>query len=105
MKRFSTKRSRENRKYLKEREKFLSERQECEAGLSGCTFVATECHHKKGRIGKNLLDRSTWLPVCRNCHDIIENEPEMAKEKGFSKSRLSVVVAEHDKDVNAIIIQ
>lgn len=95
MKRFSAKRAGENRKYSKLAAAFKEDKY-CEAGLPGCTVIVTDIHHQKGRIGKNLLDQSTWLPVCRNCHDRIENEPEMAKEKGFSKSRLN-------KDV--IIIQ
>jgi hypothetical protein len=88
MRRFSKKREKENRQYRKQRIAFL-DGLECEAGLKGCTVFATEVHHQKGRIGKNLLDRSTWLGVCRNCHDIIEHEPVMAKERGLSKSRLN----------------
>ena len=103
MKRFSNKRAKENRKYLKLATAFKEDK-ECEAGLPGCTGIVTDIHHQRGRIGKNLLDQSTWLPVCRNCHSIIEHEPEMAKENGFSKSRLSVIIAEADKDLNAIII-
>tara|TARA_Y100000592_G_scaffold37730_1_gene59702 strand:+ start:1052 stop:1198 length:147 start_codon:yes stop_codon:yes gene_type:complete len=33
------------------------------------------------------LDVDTWLPVCRNCHTWIENNPVDAKELGFSISR------------------
>jgi hypothetical protein len=40
----------------------------------------------KGR-GKYHLDTSTWLSVCRNCHDWIEKNPEEAKELGYSQSR------------------
>jgi hypothetical protein len=31
----------------------------------------------------------TWLAVCRNCHTFIEENPEAAKEMGFSESRLT----------------
>lgn len=53
----------------------------------GCTHLATDIHHRKGR-GKYLLDVETWLPVCRNCHRWIEEHPKEAKQAGFSKSRL-----------------
>ena len=43
-------------------------------------------YSKKGR-GKYLLDTSTWLSVCRNCHNWIETHPEDAKELGFSISK------------------
>jgi predicted HNH restriction endonuclease len=49
--------------------------------------VATDVHHKKGR-GKYHLDTSTWLPVCRNCHEWIETHPEDAKELGYSETRI-----------------
>lgn len=58
----------------------------CQASLIGCTVVATECHHKRGRDGDNLFNY--LLAVCRNCHDKIENDPLQAKKDGFSESRL-----------------
>jgi hypothetical protein len=42
----------------------------------------------KGRIGPLLLDISNYLAVCRECHKIIEENPEMAKKLNLSKSRL-----------------
>lgn len=60
----------------------------CKAMLEGCTRHTTDVHHKKGR-GQYLLAISTFLPVCRNCHDWIEEHPKEAKELGFSESRLS----------------
>lgn len=51
---------------------------------------ATECHHKKGRIGKLLLDTRYWLAVSREGHKWIEEHPIEAKEKGWSLSRLEV---------------
>ncbi len=43
---------------------------------------ATECHHKKGR-GPNLMDESTWLPVCARGHGFIHNNPAKARELGL----------------------
>jgi hypothetical protein len=40
-------------KYLKLRRKFLSENPLCRADLQECTKIATEVHHKKGRLGKH----------------------------------------------------
>lgn len=49
---------------------------------------ATEIHHKKGR-GIYLNDVSTWLAVSRQGHRKIEENPEWAKEMGFSLPRNS----------------
>lgn len=51
----------------------------------------TEVHHKRGRIGALLLDQRFWLAVSRKGHQRIENEPEWAKEMGFSQSRLEKI--------------
>lgn len=51
---------------------------------------ATEVHHKKGRATiELLLDKKHWLAVSREGHIKIELNPEWAKEKGFSASRLA----------------
>lgn len=84
----SDKRKIEQREYLKSRLIFLNEHQKCEAGLTGCRIWATEVHHKRGRIGRLLLNILYWLAVCRVCHRWIEEHPEEAKEKGFSLNRL-----------------
>lgn len=84
----SKKRAKENRIYTRHRQQFLEEHPVCEAGLEGCTVVATEIHHSEGRIGEKLLDVSTYKAVCRNFHKQIEERPAMAKENGLSKSRL-----------------
>ena len=49
---------------------------------------ATEIHHKKGR-GRYLNDIRTWLAVSREGHEWIENNPEEAKKRGWSISRLT----------------
>lgn len=76
-----------NVEYSKLRKEFLSKNTTCHAKISSCCSSATDVHHKRGR-GTYLLDISTWLPVCRNCHNWIENNPKDAKELGFSESRL-----------------
>jgi len=59
----------------------------CDARLYGCSNYATDLHHKCGRTGKLLTDVRYFMAVCRSCHNAIEREPEMAKEKGFSLTR------------------
>lgn len=49
---------------------------------------ATEVHHMKGREGALLNDTKYWLAVSREGHIRIENNPEWAKEMGYSLSRL-----------------
>lgn len=85
----SKKQGKRLREYGKERRKFLEENPVCQAQLKTCTGQSTQVHHKKGRIGKNMLDKKTWLACCQWCHDVIELNPELAKELGLSESRLS----------------
>ncbi len=75
--------------YGKKRTAFLALHSQCQAKLSDCTGKSTDVHHKKGRIGDDYLNMSTWLAVCRNCHTWIETHPEDAKTLGLSESRLN----------------
>lgn len=75
-------------KYSALRKKFLEDRPFCEAKLEGCTRVATDLHHSRGR-GIYFLDLKTFKAMCANCHGIVERKPKMAKKKGLSKSRLT----------------
>lgn len=77
-----------DRAYTVIRKSYLLKHPVCNAGLPGCTVETTEVHHKKGR-GKYHLDVDTWLPVCRSCHQWIEENPEEAIELGYSISRLT----------------
>jgi hypothetical protein len=85
---FSKRRIMENTVYSTRRIAYLALHNVCEAKLPGCGIKAIEIHHKAGRIGENLTRISGFLAVCRSCHDEIEADPEMAKELGFSISRL-----------------
>jgi len=73
--------------YSKKRKAFLAMYPYCQARLLSCTQTATDVHHKAGR-GDNHNVMSTWLAVCRSCHQWIETNPAEAKELGFSLSRL-----------------
>tara|TARA_R100000951_G_scaffold109330_4_gene106290 strand:+ start:1467 stop:1649 length:183 start_codon:yes stop_codon:yes gene_type:complete len=58
----------------------------CQAKIHQCSLKSTDVHHMRGR-GKYHLDTTTWLSVCRNCHNWIELNPVDAKELGFSNER------------------
>jgi hypothetical protein len=73
--------------YSKLRVQFLSQHKYCAVKLPGCTILATEIHHQKGRENYLLLDTQYWLPVCRSCHNTITEHSKLAIEKGFSISR------------------
>ena len=82
----SKKMAKTNREYSKLRIEFLTDRPNCMASLPGCTLRAAEIHHKKGRR-KYHNDITTWLSVCRVCHDWIETHPEEAIELNLSITR------------------
>jgi hypothetical protein len=73
--------------YTKKRTAFLALHSLCQARLAGCTQTATDVHHKKGR-GEHYLTVSTWLAVCRPCHNWITEHSKEAIELGLSDSRL-----------------
>jgi hypothetical protein len=82
----SKKMSKTTRSYSKLRREFMSKHPMCQAKIYNCLLSSTDVHHKKGR-GEYHLDVTTWLSVCRNCHNWIETNPIDAKELGFSESR------------------
>jgi hypothetical protein len=53
--------------------------------IDGAT-PAIDVHHTKGR-GKYLLDISTWVPVCRECHYFIHQHPAWAYAEGWMIKR------------------
>lgn len=65
---------------------FLLDHPVCEACVTGCTYHATQVHHKKGR-GRWLTVVEFFLAVCDHCHKWIEMNPKAAKEAGFSEPR------------------
>ena len=83
----SQKRKIENAKYTVLRIEFLGKKENSICPVTG--EKTTEIHHKKGRVGSLFLNTKFWLGVSRKGHLKIENNPEWAKENGFSLSRLS----------------
>lgn len=86
IKKDSVKRKSQKTDYLKIRKVFLESIIFCQ--VKECKGLATEVHHKKGRIGKLLTDIRYFLGVCRECHNKIELNPIWAKENGYSLNRL-----------------
>ena len=75
----SQKRAIQEREYSAKRKIFLNDNPICQAHIQGiCTSHATQCHHKKGRLGNDLVDETYWLAVCHACHEYIENHREFA---------------------------
>ncbi len=86
MRKVSKKLARQNNSYSKLRKEFFKDKMLCQAAIHKCGLKATDVHHMKGR-GKYHLDVSTWLAVCRNCHNWIEEHPIDAIELGYSLKR------------------
>jgi hypothetical protein len=81
----SKKREKLDRAYVKLREQYLQKNPACEV----CGGIASDVHHKRGRVGEDYLNVETWLSVCRSCHRWVEEHPEQALEMGYSESRLN----------------
>lgn len=65
---------------LANKQGFIGPHPECEC--RGCHKKAVDIHHKAKR-GKHLLDTSTWMAVCRQCHDKIEEHKTWARKEGY----------------------
>jgi len=86
IKKVSDKKKAQDLVYSAKRLKFLKENPVCSLYKDK---PATTIHHKKGRLGSNYLDESTWVGLSFEAHVYVEMNPEWAKENGFSESRLS----------------
>lgn len=76
--------------YLAIRALFLAACRECEAcaySAGGYPHLAVDIHHKKGRTGDLLFDVRFFMPVCREHHKFIHDNPDYAYERGWSLSR------------------
>lgn len=81
----SDKRKSENEIYKEKREAFLLGRW---CAYHGHPCIPTTVHHQKGRTGTLFLDERFWIPLCMEAHTWVEMNPNEAKEKGLSLSRL-----------------
>ena len=84
----SKKRAKEEGRYSRRVKVWKIENPDCKARLTGCMGNTWDCHHRAGKENEMLLIEKYWLPVCRNCHDIIGEMPiEQAIELGLSERR------------------
>lgn len=44
---------------------------------------ATQVHHSRGRAGALLLDERWWIPVSMTGHQMIQNNPDLARKLGL----------------------
>jgi len=89
IKKVSDKQAKINRLYTDMRVQYLKMIHHCQVSSDDCTHIATQVHHRSGRIGNNMLDTTKWLSVCYSCHEKIERNPSWAYEKGYSIKRLN----------------
>lgn len=87
IKQVSEKRKIENAKYLVLRIEFLGKPENQKCPITG--KPTTDVHHMKGRIGSLLLDTRYWVALSREGHKYVEENPEWAKENGYSLNRLT----------------
>lgn len=87
IKKVSDKRKIENAKYLVLRIEFLGRPENQKCPITG--KPTTDVHHMKGRIGSLLLDTRYWVALSREGHKYVEENPEWAKENGYSLNRLT----------------
>jgi hypothetical protein len=83
----SEKRKIDNLKYSAQRIVFLGKPENKICPITG--WPTTDIHHKKGRVGELFLDERYWIALSREGHQHVEDNPEWAKENGYSLDRLS----------------
>lgn len=75
--------------YTKVRRAFLEKNPLCKARLSDCTYIATDVHHLAGKTNREkYLNVENFMPLCRNCHQEIENGGSWVYERGFKLKRI-----------------
>lgn len=85
--RVSAKRAKKDAEYSKLRQRYLTENPLCVIKVAGCANGATDVHHTRAGKDRDVyyLVQSTWLAVCRNCHDWVHSHPEEARTMGWLK--------------------
>ena len=83
----SSKRKKKDLEYSKLRKRFLTDFSLCQIAVKGCSVNATDVHHKFSGSDRDTyyLIQSTWLAVCRNCHDFVHLNPKISREMGWLK--------------------
>ena len=76
-----------NLQYSVLRTEFLGKKENQICPITG--KLTTDIHHKKGRVGELFLDTKYWVALSREGHRFVEENPEWAKENGYSLNRLT----------------
>lgn len=83
VKKVSEKRKEIDKEYLKIRKDYLTKNLRCMARVKCNGAVSEDLHHRKGRIGKLLIDERFFMAVCRKCHDHIHSHHSESVKQGF----------------------
>lgn len=83
----SSKRKKKDQEYIKLRNRFLTDFSLCQVAVKGCSVNATDVHHTYAGANRDAfyLVQSTWLAVCRNCHDWVHAHPKESRAFGYLK--------------------
>jgi hypothetical protein len=83
----SAKRKKLDAEYLQLRAKHMEKFPLCQVKVGGCTNMGTDIHHTYAGSNRDVfyLIQSTWLVVCRNCHQWVHNFPKEARLLGYLK--------------------
>jgi HNH endonuclease len=76
----SKKRAKQNGEYSKLKRQLIKDFSICEICWS---TRAVDVHHRHGREGLRLLDIHDWIFVCRDCHRMIHDHPQAARDAGL----------------------
>ena len=72
------------REYLVRKAQFFAKHPKCAI----YPFLeATQIHHRKGRLGKLLLDEQYWMAVSQEGHSFIQDHPALAYDMGWLEKR------------------
>lgn len=85
----TSKRAAQMRVYRGLRRVYLEDHPACEFPI-GCDGAATEIHHKRGRVGADLIDVTRWAGLCHDHHAYVTEHPTEAYELGISERRIGV---------------
>lgn len=80
LKKVSAKQSRILQSYYEKKKVYMRHHPNCE--MPNCNRKAVDLHHKAGR-GKNTDNESTFMAVCRCCHDLIHSNANWARKEGY----------------------
>ena len=85
--RVSPKRAKQEQEYLKLRARYLTENALCKVKVKDCMHNATDIHHTRAGADRDVyyLIQSTWIPICRKCHNWVHEHPEEARTMGWLK--------------------